>query len=45
LLKKQNELLRALQKELAAKEKELADQKWIFAQFLQSPSWRLTTLH
>jgi GT2 family glycosyltransferase len=41
-MKKQSELLRALQKELAAKEKELADQKWVFEQFLKSPSWRWT---
>jgi O-antigen biosynthesis protein len=39
---KQNELIRALQKQLEAKERELADEKWIFQQFLQSPSWRLT---
>ena len=41
-MKNQSELLRALRKELAAKEKELADQKWVFEQFLQSPSWRWT---
>jgi GT2 family glycosyltransferase len=41
-MKNQSELLRALQKELAAKEKELADQKWVFEQFLQSPTWRFT---
>ena len=41
-MKKQSELLRALRKELAAKEKELADQKWVFEQFLKSPSWRST---
>ena len=41
-MKKQSELLRALRKELAAKEKELADQKWVFEQFLKSPSWRWT---
>jgi GT2 family glycosyltransferase len=34
-LKRQNELLRSLRKELA-------DQKWVFQQVLQSPSWRLT---
>lgn len=39
---KQNELVRILRKELAIKEKELADQKWVFEQFLKSPSWRLT---
>jgi O-antigen biosynthesis protein len=41
-LKRQNELLRALRKELAAKERDLANQKWVFEQFLQSPSWRMT---
>ena len=41
-MKSQSELLRALRKELAAKEKELADQKWVFEQFLKSPSWRWT---
>ena len=41
-MKNQSELVRALRKELAAKEKELADQKWVFEQFLQSPSWRWT---
>ncbi len=39
---KQNELIRSLRKQLEASERELADQKWIFEQFLQSPSWRLT---
>jgi GT2 family glycosyltransferase len=41
-MKNQSELVRALKKELAAKEKELADQKWVFEQILQSPTWRLT---
>src|SRR6185436_13653126 len=41
-MKNQSELVRALRKELAAKEKELADQKWVFEQFLKSPSWRWT---
>jgi len=41
-MKTQSELVRALRKELAAKDKELADQKWVFDQFLRSPSWRLT---
>jgi len=41
-MKNQSELVRALKKELAAKEKELADQKWVFDQMLQSPTWRLT---
>src|SRR5688572_15922308 len=39
---KQSELVRALRAELAATEKELADQKWVFQQFLQSPAWRWT---
>ena len=39
---KQNELVRSLYKELQAKERELASQKWLFEKFLQSPSWRLT---
>jgi GT2 family glycosyltransferase len=39
---KQNELVRALRKQLAATERELAGQKWVLEQFLQSPSWRLT---
>jgi GT2 family glycosyltransferase len=39
---KQNELVRALRKQLAATERELAGQKWVLDQFLQSPSWRLT---
>jgi GT2 family glycosyltransferase/glycosyltransferase involved in cell wall biosynthesis len=38
----QLESVRALRQELAIKEKELADQKWIFEQFLQSPTWRYT---
>jgi GT2 family glycosyltransferase len=38
----QLESVRALRQELAIKEKELADQKWIFEQFLQSPTWRFT---
>jgi len=41
-MKNQSELVRALRKELAAKEKELADQKWVFEQILQSPTWRWT---
>ncbi len=41
-LKKQNELIRTLQQQLEAKERELANQKWVLAQYLQSPSWRLT---
>jgi O-antigen biosynthesis protein len=39
---KQNELITALRKQLAATERELAGQKWLFEQFLKSPSWRLT---
>jgi GT2 family glycosyltransferase/glycosyltransferase involved in cell wall biosynthesis len=38
----QLESVRALRRELAIKEKELADQKWVFEQFLQSPTWRFT---
>jgi GT2 family glycosyltransferase len=34
-LRRQNELLQTLRKELAS-------QKWVFEQFLKSPSWRLT---
>lgn len=40
--KKQNELIQSLQSQLQAKEQELADQKWLFERFLESPSWRLT---
>jgi GT2 family glycosyltransferase/glycosyltransferase involved in cell wall biosynthesis len=39
---KQHELIRSLQKQLEATERELAGQKWVFQQFLQSPSWRMT---
>lgn len=39
---KQNELIRSLRKQLAAKERELENQKWVFAQFMKSPSWRMT---
>jgi GT2 family glycosyltransferase len=39
---KQNELLRSLRQQLAATERELAGQKWLLQQYLQSPSWRLT---
>jgi GT2 family glycosyltransferase len=39
---KQNELIRTLRNQLEATERELADEKWVFEQFLQSPSWRLT---
>jgi GT2 family glycosyltransferase len=41
-LNKQNELIRSLRKQLEATERELANQKWVFEQFLQSPSWRMT---
>jgi GT2 family glycosyltransferase/glycosyltransferase involved in cell wall biosynthesis len=41
-MRKQNELFNAVLKELAAKEKELADQKWVFERFLESPAWRWT---
>jgi O-antigen biosynthesis protein len=41
-MKKQSELLRALRNELAATEKELADQKWAFEQILNSRTWRWT---
>jgi GT2 family glycosyltransferase len=39
---KQNELIRSLRNQLEATERELAGQKWVLQQFLQSPSWRLT---
>ena len=39
---KQNELIRSLRKQLEVTERELANQKWVFERFLQSPSWRLT---
>ena len=39
---KQNELIRSLRKQLAATERELAEQKWVFEQFLKSPAWRMT---
>jgi len=42
VFKNQLESVRALRQELAIKEKELADQKWVFEQFLQSPTWRFT---
>jgi len=41
-LNKQSELIRSLRKQLEITERELADQKWVFEQFLKSPSWRLT---
>ena len=42
VFRSQLESLRALRQELAIKEKELADQKWVFDQLLKSPTWRLT---
>jgi O-antigen biosynthesis protein len=41
-MKTQTEFIRELRAELAAKERELSEQKWIFEQFLQSPTWRWT---
>src|SRR5437660_4038112 len=38
----QNELVRALRKQLEATERELANQKWVFQRYLESPSWRMT---
>jgi GT2 family glycosyltransferase len=38
----QNELVRSLRKQLEATERELANQKWVFDRFLESPSWRMT---
>jgi hypothetical protein len=40
--RKQSELIRSLLLQIEAKDRELADQKWVFEQFLNSPSWRLT---
>jgi GT2 family glycosyltransferase len=37
-----SELIRSLRKQLEATERELANQKWVFEQFLQSPSWKIT---
>jgi len=39
---RQNEIIRSLKKQLEATERELANKEWVFEQFLQSPSWRLT---
>src|SRR3989442_6295360 len=39
----QNELARSLRKQLEATERELANQKWVFERFLESPSWRMTS--
>jgi GT2 family glycosyltransferase len=41
-LKRQNELIRTLQEQLEVTERDLANQKWVMQQFLQSPSWRIT---
>src|SRR2546425_3440263 len=38
----QNELVQSLRKQLEATERELANQKWVFERFLESPSWRMT---
>lgn len=42
LSRKQSELIRVLRKQLEAKERELADTKWVFERFKESPSWKLT---
>jgi GT2 family glycosyltransferase len=42
MVNRQNELIRSLRKQLEATEKELANQKWVFDQFMKSPSWRMT---
>src|SRR5262249_11018683 len=42
MVNRQNELIRSLRKQLEATEKELANQKWVFEQFMKSPSWRMT---
>jgi O-antigen biosynthesis protein len=42
MVNRQNELSRSLRKQLEATERELANQKWVFEQFMKSPSWRLT---
>jgi GT2 family glycosyltransferase len=38
----QNEMIRSLLKQLETTERELANQRWVFEQFLRSPAWRLT---
>src|SRR5215510_5123216 len=43
LSRKQSELIRVLRQQLEAKERELADTKWVFERFQQSPSWKLTS--
>src|SRR5438045_3425254 len=42
-LNSHSELILSLQKQLEATERELANQKWVFEQFLQSPSWKITS--
>ena len=42
MLQKGCETTRTKQDGPTSKEKELADQKWVFEQFLQSPTWRFT---
>ena len=42
MVNRQNELIRSLRKQLEATEKELANQKWVFEQYMKSPSWRMT---
>ena len=42
LSRKQSELIRVLQQQLEAKERELADTKWVFERFQESPSWKVT---
>jgi len=39
---RQNELVQSLRKQLEATERELANQRWVFERFLESPSWRMT---
>jgi GT2 family glycosyltransferase len=39
---RQSELIQSLRKHLEATESELANQKWVFERFLESPSWRIT---
>src|SRR5262245_49805578 len=42
LSRRQSELIRVLRKQLEAKERELADSKWVFERVQESASWRLT---
>src|SRR6185369_3882111 len=41
-MNKYNELIRSLRQQLEATERDLANQKWLLEQYLNSPSWRLT---